>query len=109
MTDIKTGTGPAIEEGQTAVVHYTGWLYEPSAADGKGRKFDSSRDRGEPYVFRIGNGHVIQGWEEAIPAMKVGEKRTLIVPWWLGYGEAGKGPIPPKATLVFEVELVGIR
>jgi hypothetical protein len=74
-----------------------------------GTKFDSSRDRGTPYVFRVGAGSVIKGWDEAVATMKKGEKRTLIVPWWLAYGDKGKGPIPGRATLVFEVELLDIR
>lgn len=94
------GLKPGID--REVFVHYDGYLLD-------GTKFDSSHDRGEPYSFRLGNGHVIKGWEEAIGAMKVGEKRTLIIPWWLGYGLEGKGSIPPKATLVFEVELVGFR
>lgn len=96
------GTGPAPTTGSEVVVHYDGYLLD-------GAKFDSSRDRGTPYVFRIGTGSVIQGWDEALAAMKVGGKRTLIIPWWLGYGTSGKGPIPAKATLVFEVELLEIR
>ena len=96
------GTGPAPTTGREVVVHYDGYLLD-------GAKFDSSRDRGTPYVFRVGTGSVIQGWDEALAAMKVGGKRTLIIPWWLGYGTSGKGPIPAKATLVFEVELLEIR
>lgn len=96
------GTGPTPATGSEVVVHYDGWLLD-------GTKFDSSRDRGAPYVFRVGTGHVIKAWDEALAAMKAGEKRTLIVPWWLGYGTTGKGPIPPMATLVFEVELLEIR
>jgi FKBP-type peptidyl-prolyl cis-trans isomerase len=94
------GLTPGID--REVIVHYDGYLLD-------GTKFDSSRDRGEPYSFRLGNGQVIKGWEEALGAMKVGEKRTLIIPWWLGYGVEGKGPVPPKATLVFEVELLGVR
>lgn len=82
--------------------HYDGYLLD-------GTKFDSSRDRGAPYVFRVGTKAVIDGWDEAFLTMKKGEKRTLLIPWWLAYGEKGKGPIPPKATLRFEVELVEIR
>ena len=88
--------------GALVVVHYEGFLLN-------GTKFDSSRDRGEPYRFRVGTGAVIQGWDEAFLTMKKGEKRTLLIPWWLAYGEKGKGPIPPKATLRFEVELVEIK
>ena len=96
------GTGNPAPLGAQVVVHYDGYLLD-------GTKFDSSRDRGTPYVFRIGTGSVIKGWDEALAAMKPGEKRTLIIPFWLGYGTAGKSPIPPRATLVFEVELLEIR
>jgi len=96
------GAGRTPATGSEVAVHYDGYLLD-------GTKFDSSRDRGAPYVFRVGTGSVIKGWDEAIAAMKVGEKRTLIVPWWLAYGPAGRDRIPPNATLVFEVELVEIR
>lgn len=96
------GEGPTPGINREVIVHYDGYLLD-------GTKVDSSRDRGEPYSFRIANGHVIKGWDEAFAAMKAGEKRTLIIPWWLAYGLEGKGPVPPKATLVFEVELLGIR
>ena len=98
----RPGTGSTPATGSEVVVHYDGYLLD-------GTKFDSSHDRGVPYVFRIGTGSVIKGWDEALAAMKPGEKRTLIIPWWLGYGTAGKGLIPAKATLVFEVELLEIR
>lgn len=98
----RPGNGPTPATGSEVVVHYDGYLLD-------GTKFDSSRDRGEPYVFRVGTGSVIPGWDEALSAMKVGEQRTLIIPWWLGYGTTGKGSIPPKATLVFELELLAIR
>jgi FKBP-type peptidyl-prolyl cis-trans isomerase len=94
------GSPPAI--GSLVVAHYDGYLLD-------GTKFDSSRDRGEPYSFRVGTGAVIKGWDEAFLSMKPGEKRTLLIPWWLAYGEKGRGPIPPKATLRFEVELIAIR
>lgn len=96
------GTGAMPSTGSEVVVHYDGALLD-------GTKFDSSRDRGTPYVFRVGTSSVIQGWDEALATMKPGEKRTLIIPWWLGYGTTGKGSIPPKTTLVFEVELLAIR
>jgi FKBP-type peptidyl-prolyl cis-trans isomerase len=95
-----TGQPPAL--GAELVVNYEGFLLD-------GTKFDSSRDRGAPLVFRVGTGRVIKGWEEAFATMLKGEKRTLIIPWWLAYGEAGNGRIPGKATLVFEVELIDIR
>jgi peptidylprolyl isomerase len=97
------GTGAQPQPGQTVSVHYTGWLTD-------GTKFDSSRDRGQPLEFPIGQGRVIQGWDEGVGAMKVGEKRTLVIPPSLGYGARGAGGvIPPNATLVFKVELVGIK
>lgn len=91
-------------------VHYTGWLYDPSKPDGHGAKFDSSVDRGEPFVFYLGGGQVIRGWDEGVAGMKVGGKRTLIIPSHMGYGARGAGGvIPPYATLVFDVELLGLR
>jgi peptidylprolyl isomerase len=99
----RPGTGPQPQNGQLVSVHYTGWLTD-------GTKFDSSRDRNEPYEFPIGRGRVIAGWDEGVAAMKVGEKRTLVIPPDLGYGASGMGGvIPPNATLVFAVELVGVR
>ena len=110
MTDIKTGTGPAIKSGQTAVVHYTGWLYDEKAPEKKGRKFDSSRDRNQPFDFELGAGMVIQGWDEGVEGMQVGGQRRLVIPPEKGYGSQGAGGvIPPNATLVFDVELVGIE
>ena len=98
----KPGEGSPPSVGAMVTVHYHGTLLG-------GQKFDSSYDRGEPFSFRVGTGAVIQGWDEAFAAMKKGEKRTLVVPWWLAYGAQGKGPIPPQATLVFEVEVLDIR
>jgi FKBP-type peptidyl-prolyl cis-trans isomerase len=95
-----TGQPPAL--GSELVVHYDGYLLD-------GTKFDSSRDRGAPFTFRVGTGHVIKGWDEAFVTMKTGERRTLLIPWWLAYGVEGKGPIPGRATLRFEVELLQIR
>jgi len=109
-TDIKVGTGPAIKAGQTAVVHYTGWLYSESAPEKKGEKFDSSRDRGDPFNFPLGGGQVIQGWDEGVVGMQVGGQRRLVIPPQMGYGASGAGGvIPPNATLVFDVELLKIK
>ncbi|HEU4625980.1 MAG TPA: FKBP-type peptidyl-prolyl cis-trans isomerase [Steroidobacteraceae bacterium] len=109
-TDIKVGTGPAIHAGQTAVVQYTGWLYSESAPEHKGEKFDSSRDRNMPFEFPLGAGQVIQGWDQGVDGMQVGGQRRLVIPPDLGYGARGAGGvIPPNATLVFDVELLGIK
>jgi peptidylprolyl isomerase len=105
--DVKEGTGEKPKKGQTCVVHYTGWLW---VDDAKGRKFDSSKDRGEPFDFPVGQGRVIKGWDEGVAGMKVGGKRELIIPPDLGYGSRGAGGvIPPNATLFFEVELLELR
>jgi FKBP-type peptidyl-prolyl cis-trans isomerase FkpA len=107
---LQPGTGAAIAGGQIAVVQYTGWLYEAAAADKKGKQFDSSRTRREPFKFPLGTGSVIKGWDQGVAGMKVGETRRLIIPPDLGYGDSGAGGvIPPGATLVFDVELVGIE
>jgi FKBP-type peptidyl-prolyl cis-trans isomerase len=110
-TDLTPGTGAEITKGQTALVHYTGWLFDAAAPENKGAKFDSSVDRNEPFEFPVGGGFVIKGWEEGVVGMKVGGKRRLVIPPELGYGSrgAGGGVIPPGATLVFDVELVEIR
>ncbi len=107
IQDMQVGTGPLPKKGDTCVMHYTGWLYENGQ---KGAKFDSSVDRGQPFKFTIGVGQVIGGWDEGVATMKVGGKRTLIIPPQLGYGARGAGRvIPPNATLLFDVELLGIE
>jgi peptidylprolyl isomerase len=107
ITDSVVGTGVSPKTGQTCVMHYTGWLYVNGA---KGKKFDSSVDRGQPFEFPIGTGRVIKGWDEGVATMKVGGKRTLIIPPALGYGANGAGGvIPPNATLIFYVELLGVK
>ena len=104
------GEGEEIKSGEVARVHYTGWLYDEGAPDGKGVKFDSSRDRGTPFAFKLGVGQVIQGWDLGVAGMMVGERRILTIPPELGYGDRGSGPdIPPGASLLFDVELVEIR
>lgn len=105
--DTVVGTGASPKPGQKCVMHYTGWLWENEA---KGKKFDSSVDRGQPFEFQIGVGMVIKGWDEGVMTMKVGGKRTLLIPANLGYGSRGAGGvIPPNATLVFDVELLGLK
>jgi peptidylprolyl isomerase len=108
IIDTETGTGASPQPGQICVMHYTGWLSENGA---KGKKFDSSVDRGKPFEFPIGQHKVIAGWDEGVATMKVGGKRTLIIPSDLGYGErgAGHGLIPPGATLIFDVELLDVK
>jgi len=106
-TDLVPGEGRMAFAGKTVTLHYTGWLFDPSAEDGKGREVDSSRTRGEPYRFVIGSGQVIQGWNRGIAGMRVGGIRRLIIPPEFAYGTQGHGGvIPPGATLVFEVELL---
>ena len=105
--DVKAGSGAQPKAGQTCVMHYTGWLWENGA---KGKKFDSSVDRGQPLEFPLGQGRVIKAWDEGVATMKVGGKRNLLIPPSLGYGARGAGGvIPPNATLFFEVELLGIK
>ncbi len=108
--DLKVGSGAPIAAGQQAVVQYTGWLYDASTSDKKGKEFDSSANSGQPFRFVIGGGQVIKGWEEGVAGMRVGGRRRLIIPADLAYGQEGAGGvIPPGATLVFEVTLVGIE
>ena len=99
---LREGTGAVVQPGQTALVHYTGWLPD-------GTQFDTSRDRGEPLAFPVGAGRVIRGWDEGVAGMAIGEQRKLVIPPDLGYGPMGQGPIPPNATLVFDVELVEVQ
>ena len=107
ITDTVVGTSATPKPGQICVMHYTGWLYEGGA---KGKKFDSSLDRGQPFEFPIGRRQVISGWDEGVATMKVGGKRTLIIPPELGYGARGAGGvIPPNATLIFDVELLDVK
>jgi peptidylprolyl isomerase len=107
IIDTKVGTGASPKTGQTVTVNYTGWLY---VGGKKGDKFDSSLDAGKPFSFPIGNHQVIAGWDEGVATMKVGGKRTLIIPPDLAYGSRGAGGvIPPNATLIFDVELLGIK
>ena len=107
IIDVKPGAGPVPQAGQTVTVNYTGWLF----VDGKkGKKFDSSLDRGQPFSFTLGQGQVIKGWDEGLATMHVGGKRTLIIPPDLGYGASGAGAdIPPGATLMFDVELLSVK
>ncbi len=110
IIDQQVGEGTEAVAGKPVVVHYTGWLYDESAADNKGNKFDSSRDRNDPFMFNLGAGQVIKGWDQGVAGMKVGGQRTLIIPAELGYGARGAGGvIPPNATLVFDVELLDVQ
>ena len=109
-TDTKEGTGAEARKGMTVSVHYTGWLYDASAADHKGQKFDSSVDRKEPFEFQLGASEVITGWDEGVAGMKVGGTRLLTIPPSMGYGARGAGGvIPPNATLLFEIELLNVK
>jgi FKBP-type peptidyl-prolyl cis-trans isomerase len=102
IEDVKIGDGAVAAKGKTVAVHYTGTLTD-------GKKFDSSLDRGQPITFPLGSGMVIKGWEQGIEGMRVGGKRKLTIPPALGYGERGKGPVPPNATMIFDVELVSVQ
>jgi len=109
IKDTKIGEGKVAEKEKAVLVHYTGWLYDPKAPDQKGKQFDSSVGRPTPFSFLIGRGKVIKGWDEGVPGMKKGGKRTLIIPPSMAYGERGAGGvIPPNATLLFEVELIDV-
>ena len=108
--DTQVGTGREAEPGFNVTVHYTGWLYDAAAEGKKGKKFDSSLDRKEPFNFFLGGGQVIQGWDEGFAGMKIGGKRTLIIPPEMGYGARGAGGvIPPNANLIFDVELLDVK
>lgn len=108
--DTKQGDGTEAVAGRAVIVHYTGWLYDPAAPDGHGAKFDSSLDRKVPFGFVLGAGKVIKGWDEGVAGMKVGGKRTLVIPPQMGYGERGAGGvIPGNATLLFDVELLDVK
>ncbi|MCY7314139.1 MAG: FKBP-type peptidyl-prolyl cis-trans isomerase [Rubrivivax sp.] len=107
--DSTVGSGAEAQAGQRVKVHYTGWLYDPTAPKNRGKKFDSSKDRGQPFSFSLGGGEVIRGWDEGVQGMKGGGTRVLTIPPELGYGARGAGgAIPPNAMLVFEVELLGV-
>jgi FKBP-type peptidyl-prolyl cis-trans isomerase len=107
ITDLAVGSGATAQAGRRVSVHYTGWLHDPTAPAGRGRKFDSSKDRGQPFQFQLGAGMVIRGWDEGVQGMQEGGTRVLLIPPHLGYGAQGAGGvIPPHATLVFEVELL---
>jgi FKBP-type peptidyl-prolyl cis-trans isomerase FkpA len=110
IIDLQPGNGAAVAAGQRAVMQYTGWLYDASAPDHKGKQFDSSRGGPEPFRFTVGRGEVIKGWDQGVAGMKIGASRRLIIPPELAYGDAGAGGvIPPGATLVFDVELIAIE
>jgi FKBP-type peptidyl-prolyl cis-trans isomerase FkpA len=109
VIDHTVGNGAEAKPGMDVLVHYTGWLYDENAKDKHGTKFDSSRDRGTPFNFQLGAGRVIEGWDQGVAGMRVGGKRTLLIPAALGYGAEGAGgDIPPNASLVFDVELIDV-
>jgi FKBP-type peptidyl-prolyl cis-trans isomerase FkpA len=110
VVDSKVGTGAEAMAGMKVTVHYTGWLYDETAGNKHGSQFDSSRDHGEPFSFVLGAGNVIAGWDQGVAGMRVGGKRTLLIPAALGYGARGAGEdIPPNASLVFDVELLDVQ
>lgn len=110
INDTAPGTGAVATAGSTVTVHYTGWLYDDTRPDRRGEKFDSSVERGEPFTFALGGGSVIKGWDQGVAGMKVGGRRTLLIPAEMGYGDAGAGGvIPPGASLVFDIELLDVK
>ena len=110
MVDTVVGSGAEATAGRKVSVHYTGWLYDAGKPENRGTKFDSSKDRNDPFEFPLGAGHVIAGWDQGFAGMKVGGTRVLTIPPQMGYGARGAGGvIPPNATLVFEVELLGVQ
>ena len=110
VTDLVVGTGVEAVAGKNVTVHYSGWLYDPAQPESKGKPFDSSRDAGRPFTFSLGAGQVIAGWDQGVQGMKVGGQRRLVIPHHLAYGERGAGGvIPPRASLVFDVELLDVR
>ena len=108
QTDLRAGTGTEATTGRRVTVNYTGWLYNPAGTDGKGSQFDTSAGRG-PFSFNLGRGEVIGGWDRGVAGMRVGGLRRLVIPPELAYGAAGRSPIPPNATLVFDVELIEVQ
>ena len=109
ITDLVEGEGTPIEAGRIAVVHYTLWLYDTGADGGRGERLQSSKDSGNPFSFNVGQGGVIDGWDQGVPGMKVGGTRELIIPYRLAYGEAGRPGIPAKSDLLFEIDLLEIQ
>ena len=108
QVDLLVGTGAEASPGRTVSVYYTGWLYDPNGTEGKGRQFDS-RTSGQPAEFQIGVGRVIRGWDQGVPGMRVGGRRRLVIPPDLGYGSTANQGIPANATLVFDIELLGVN
>lgn len=109
ITDLVVGIGNEALPGMVCVVHYTGWLYDEQAKGHRGRQFDSSRERRQPFSFPLGGGHVIRGWDLGVVGMRVGGQRRLVIPPGLAYRNTGKGPIPPGSTLIFEIELLAVE
>ncbi|MDA0683475.1 MAG: FKBP-type peptidyl-prolyl cis-trans isomerase [Bacteroidetes bacterium] len=109
ITDTVEGDGPIVEAGNIAVVHYTLWLYNADAEGGRGERLQSSKDSGTPFPFNVGQGRVIQGWDQGVPGMKVGGTRVLVIPYRLAYGETARPGIPAKSDLIFEIDLLEIQ